>query len=99
MLNTSSDILNISIAAAVVALAVFVCWSLYYLIANLKKINKISNQLESGVSKAEQLIDLLKRKVGQSSSYIFVLGKLAEKALDYFNKKGRDKKEKGKKEK
>lgn len=84
MLETSKDILNISIAVAIVILVIFLCWAIYYLIANLRRINRISKQLERGVIKAEDLIDLLKGKIKQSSSYILVLGRLAERAIEHF---------------
>ncbi len=87
MFKTSGDILNISIAAAVVAVAIFLCWTMYYLITNLKRINKVSKQVEIGINKIDGLIDLIKNKIKQSSSYVFLLGKLADKAMDYFNKK------------
>jgi biopolymer transport protein ExbB/TolQ len=91
MLETSKDILNISIAVAIVVLVIFLCWAIYYLIANLRRINRISKQVERGVIKAEDLIDLLKGKIKQSSSYIFVLGRLAEKAIEHFiNRKSKD---------
>ncbi len=94
MLETSKDILNISIAVAVVILVIFLCFVLYYLIANLKRINRISGQIEKGVSKIDDLVDLIKNKVNQSGSYLFLLGKLAERAFDYFgNKKKSDKDE------
>ena len=94
MLETSKDILNISIATAVVVLVIFLCWAIYYLIANLRRINRISKQVERGVIKVEDLIDLLKGKIKQSSSYLFVLGRLAEKAIEHFiNRKPKDNQE------
>ncbi len=93
MFKTSGDILNISIAVAVVAVAIFLCWTMYYLITNLKRVNKVTKQVEIGINKVDKLIDLIRSKVKQSSSYIFLLGKLADKAMDYFNKKS-DKKDK-----
>ncbi|MDD3711136.1 MAG: DUF948 domain-containing protein [Patescibacteria group bacterium] len=91
MLETSKDILNVSIAGAVIVLVIFLCFALYYLIANLKRINRISGQVEKGVTKIDNLVDLIKNKVNQSSSYLFLFGKLAEKAMSYFISK-KDKK-------
>lgn len=89
MLETSKDILNISIAGAVIVLVIFLCFALYYLIANLKRINRISKQVEKGVTKVDGLVDLVKTKINQSSSYLFLFGKLAERAMSYFmSKKG-----------
>lgn len=87
MFTTSQDILNISIAVSVAILVIFLCLALYYLIASLKRINRLSRQIEAGVSKADQLLDLIKNKVKQSQSYLILLGTLLEKGFDYFNQK------------
>ncbi|PKM91602.1 hypothetical protein CVU82_00090 [Candidatus Falkowbacteria bacterium HGW-Falkowbacteria-1] len=94
MMQTSGDILNLSISLAVLAIAVFLCWSLYYLIASLRKINKISNQAKKIGDKIENLVNLTKSRVKQSGSYFFILTKLADRAIDYFNKKSQDKEDK-----
>ncbi len=93
MFETSRDILNISISTAVVVLVVFLCISLYYLIANLKRINKISRQIEEGVDKVDNLIDLIRNKLRQSSSYLMLFGNLVEKGLDFLNNRKQEKKE------
>jgi len=98
MLETSKDILNISIAVAVIALVIFLCWTLYYLISNLRRINRISQKVEKGVMKMDSLIDLIKSKVKQSSSYLFLFSKLADKAMDYFSTKRRDNNDNGEKD-
>lgn len=87
MFTTSGDILNLSIALAVVAVAIFLCWSLYYLVNNLRRVDKISHQIEKVVSKSNGLIDLFKSKLSQSGSYVFIIGKLIDRAMDYFNNK------------
>jgi predicted PurR-regulated permease PerM len=93
MFETSRDILNISISTAVVVLVVFLCISLYYLIANLKRINKISRQIEEGVDKVDNLIDLIRNKLRQSNSYLMLFGNLVEKGLDFLNNRKQEKKE------
>lgn len=99
MFTTSSDLLNLSISIAVIAIAIFLCWTLYYLIANLRRVNKISKQMENMVNKSNSLLDLIKSKVKQSGSYIFLLGKLIDRGLDYFNQKNNQEKEKNNKTK
>ncbi len=94
MFTTSGDILNLSIAIAVIAVATFLCWTLYYLISNLRRINKISRQVENIVNKTNGLVDLIKSKVKQSGSYIFLFGKLIDRAMDYFNNKKSNREEK-----
>ena len=84
MFENSRDILNISVSAAVLVVATFLCVALFYLIANLRRVNKVSAQIEKGVDKVEGLMELIQDKIKQSSSYLFLFGKLAERAMDYF---------------
>lgn len=98
MFQSSSDILNISIALAVLAVAVFLCIFLYRLIQNLRRISVISKKLESVSTNAEELVSSLRSKVKQSGSYVFLLVKLAEKAMDYFSQNKKQKRENKKKD-
>ena len=93
MFETSRDILNISISVAVVVLVIFLCVALYYLISNLKRVDKISRQVEKGIDKVDNLVDLIKDKVKQSSSYFILLGNLVEKGIDYFSRKRQERRE------
>lgn len=93
MFQSSSDILNISIALAVLGVSVFLCIFLYRLIENLRRVSVISKKLESISTNAEELVSSLKSKVKQSSSYVFLLTRLAEKAMDYFSQNKKEKKE------
>jgi uncharacterized membrane protein len=73
MFTTSGDILNLSIAIAVIAVATFLCVSLYYLISNLRRINKISRQVENIVNKTNGLVDLIKSKLNKADhTYSFL---------------------------
>lgn len=94
MFTTSGDILNLSIAISVIAVAIFLCWTLYHLISSLRRVNKISRQVENITSKTSGLIDLIKSKIKQSGSYIFLFGKLIDQAINYFNNKKSNQEEK-----
>lgn len=84
MFSTSGDILNIIIAACIVALTIFLCLALYYLISSVRKTHKLINSIEKGVSQAESVISMAKDKIRSSSSYFMILGELAKRAMDYF---------------
>lgn len=99
MMQTSGDILNFSISLAVLAVAFFLCWFLFYLIVSLRRVYKITAQAKKITDKIENLVNLIKSKVKQSGSYLFLFSKLADKAMDYFGEKMKEKKEKEKEEK
>lgn len=93
MMQTSGDILNFSISLAVLALAFFLCWALFYLIISLRRIYKISAQAKRIADRTEGLVSLIKSKIKESGSYFFLFSKLADKAMDYFGEKMKEKKQ------
>ena len=87
MFSTSGDVLNIVLAICIVALTVFLCVSLYYLISSIKKTHRIINMVESGVSKADEVISIARQKIKGGGAYLVLLGELAKRAMDYFSEK------------
>jgi len=83
MLTTSSDILNLALATCVTLLTIFLCWAIYYFIASAQKIHNIVRRLETGVIKAEEVVDIVRGKLKNSGAYLMVLGEVARKALEF----------------
>ncbi len=92
MFNTSKDILNLSIALAVIILTFFTARFLFYLIQNLRRLKNIGDGIEEAVNKTNELIDLIKNRFKSSSSHLLLLVNLIEKALEYFKDKKKSKK-------
>ena len=87
MFETSSDILNLIIALSVLLFTVFLVWAIYYLIASLRKIFKIAKDVETGVQKVIDTADVVKKKVKQSSSYLYMAGEVAKRVVDIMGDK------------
>lgn len=83
MFSTSADILNLIIAVCVVFLTIFICVLLYNLIASLRRINKITRIIETGVVKVEEVVNLAKEKLRNSSAYFMILAEVAKKAMEF----------------
>lgn len=93
MFETSADILNWVLAACVAILTIFICWTLYYLLASLHKIYNLVRRIEMGMEKAEELIDTAREKLRHSGAYFMILGEVAKRAMDFVKeKKSKDKK-------
>lgn len=97
MFSTSADILNLIIAACILFLTVFICVLLYNLIASLRRINKITKIIETGVVKVEEVVNLAKEKLRNSSTYFMILAEVAKKAMEFVKDKREDFQEKKKK--
>lgn len=90
MFNTSGDILNWVLAVSVAVLSFFLCWAIYYFIASVQKIYRLVKRVELGVSKVEEILDIAKNKLKNSSAYFMILAEVAKRAMDMVGKR-RDK--------
>jgi hypothetical protein len=93
MFSTSIDILNLVLAICVAVLTFFLCWAIYYFVASVQRINRITKRIEAGVIKAEEVVNMAKDKLKNSSAYFMVLGEIAKKAMEYVQEKRADVKE------
>ena len=91
MIENSKDILNLAIALAVVGLAGFGAWALYYAARILQQVFKITKEMRDRISKVDELIKTLKEKIEHSTSYLLLIGegvkKLVEIGKSYVDKK------------
>ncbi|MCF7794744.1 hypothetical protein K9M50_00075 [Patescibacteria group bacterium] len=87
MFETSGDILNLVIAISVLLFTVFLVWTIYYVLASLKKVYRIVNELDHGVKKVLETIDTIKQKVNKSTSYLYLAGEVVKKAIDLMKEK------------
>lgn len=87
MFSTSLDILNLVLAVCVFFLTVFLCWAIYYFIELAYTVRKITKKVENGINKAEEVVDMAREKLSNSSIYFSVLGELAKKAMEFVQSK------------
>ncbi len=95
MFLTSTDVLNLILSVCISFLTIFLCWAIYYFIAFARSIRRIAKKVEQGVDKAEEVVEMAKQKLSNSSVYLSVLGNLVKKAMDF----AKEKKEKTSKKK
>ncbi len=93
MFSTSADVLNLVLALAIAILTFFLSLSLYYFISSAQRIHKLIKQVELGVSKAEEVISLVREKVKSSSAYMVVLAEVAKQAMAFARNKDWSRKE------
>ena len=87
MLSTSLDVLNLILALCIFALTFFLCWAIYYFIVSVQRINRITKRIEAGVAKAEEVVNIAKDKLKNSSAYFMILGEIAKKAMEFVQEK------------
>ncbi|OGF26226.1 hypothetical protein A2303_03440 [Candidatus Falkowbacteria bacterium RIFOXYB2_FULL_47_14] len=82
MLETSKDFLYIAIGAAVLGLAGFTCWAIYYFAMILRQAFKIVKEMRDRLTKIDELMQTLKEKIEHSTSYLLLIGEGVKKLVE-----------------
>ncbi len=92
MFTTSADILNIILSVCLIALTFFLCWAIYYFVASLARVHRLLKTVETGMVKAEEVIDMIKDKLKNSATYLMIFAEVAKRAMEYVQERKNTKK-------
>jgi len=87
MLEKSGDILNISIAIAVLSLAGLSSWAIYYVAMMLRQSFKMVKEMRDRMHKIDDLVKSMKEKIEHSTSYLLLIGEGVKKLVEIIDKK------------
>ncbi len=87
MFETSKDILYLVIAFCILWFTAFVCWLLFYFISIISSTRKIVKSAHDKLEKVDEIINLVKDKVGNSATHLAILVEGVGKLVDYFKTK------------
>ncbi len=62
-IETTQDILYLALAIAVIAIAFFLCWSLYYLVMTLRDTRKMTLDIRTRLEGFWEVVELLREKL------------------------------------
>jgi hypothetical protein len=96
MFSTSNDILLLTISVCVAAFTIFACWAMFYLVAAIRNLYGITKDFKNLFKKVEEVIDVLKNKIHESTTYLTLFGEVLKKVMDVahaFGDRRREKKE------
>lgn len=88
MIETSKDILLVTVAICIIAFTFFSCWGLFYLVGMMRNAFKISKDARSILKKIEEAIELIKEKIQSSTSYLLLIGEAVKKILEIMSDRG-----------
>lgn len=88
MIESSKDVLNLTLAFCSIWITVLLCWLLFYLISTIKKTHDVVSFLSKILISANDFITDLKQKAKGGVAYFKLFGVLTEKFLNYVEKKG-----------
>ena len=87
MFENSKDILNIAIAAAIVGLAGFSCWAVYYFARILQQVFAVIKDMRSRLHKIDELIKTVKDKLEHTTSYLLLISEGVKRLVDVIKEK------------
>jgi hypothetical protein len=97
MLETSKDLLLVVIAFCVLWVTVFFCWALYYIVALLRDMSKMTLSVREKLELVDKILKLVKDKLEKGSNHMAVITDSVIKLVGYVIDKQKSGKAKGKK--
>lgn len=86
MLTTSKDILWLSLSLVILLIGITSAWGIFYLVMILRDTKAITKSLKKKMNLIDQILEIVKKKVETTASYLPPLieagGKIAEKFWD-----------------
>ncbi|NCN07400.1 hypothetical protein GW933_01765 [Candidatus Falkowbacteria bacterium] len=97
MLQTSQDFLNLSIAFIVIFIGLAIGWGCIYIALILRDIKKMTVSARKKLDLIDQILEIVKKKVETTASYLPPLIEGMSKLAVHFKEKKNEKKAKRKK--
>ena len=89
IISSSVDVLNIAIAFAVVLVALFIAWFLYYMIAILRDARAMVSEVRQKMESIDNAIQSIRGKVESSMSGFTVVAAALKQVLSFVMEKRR----------
>ena len=83
-LETSKDVLNLSLAVSVFGLAFLVGWILVYTILIIRRLVRLLAGIEERMRKIDDFLGAVKDKLEHSASYLSLLATAVRELINYF---------------
>ncbi len=87
MFASSKDLLLIVLSLAILGLAIFIGWAIYYLVMILKQINQMIADFRADLKKIDDLFLVIKEKIEHSVSYLGLLVEVARQTLTFLRER------------
>lgn len=94
-INDSQSLLYVIISIAILGLAFFTCWAIYYLTMILRQSFQVVKEMRDRLHKVDTVIDTLKEKIGHSASYLLLIGEGVKKLVEIIKDRTEKKKSSG----
>ncbi|MDD4901241.1 MAG: hypothetical protein PHS62_04000 [Patescibacteria group bacterium] len=91
LINSAQDLLYVAIALAVLLLAIFTCWAIFYLAMILRQSFQVVKEMRDRLHKVDELVEALKEKITHSASYLLLIGEGVKRLVEVMQNRGEKK--------
>jgi hypothetical protein len=81
--DTSKDILNISISAAVISIAFFLCWLLLYAALSFRQFFKVVKDGQEMVNDLGKIVKGIREKTENFNAFFMLMGEGIKKLIEF----------------
>jgi len=87
MLENSSEWLDLAKIFATLILSISISFLFFYLALGARKLFKIISDFSEIFHKVDEVLELLKEKLDNTSSYLWIISESVKKLVDFFKEK------------
>ncbi len=87
----TKDILYLTLSSCAIALTIFLCWSLYYLLTSLKHINRMVATIKHKFDAVLQFVEHLKNKADTTAATATAISQAAVEIVKFVKNKKAEK--------
>lgn len=91
MLETSKDLLYVVLAFCALWLTVFICWGMYYIIAMMRDVTRLTTSVREKFELVDRILILLREKLEHSASHMSMITEAAIRIVNHFMEQGNKK--------
>jgi len=89
LVQNSQAMLWLSLAGAVLLLAIMTAWAIYYVVRMLKNANSIIERVTDTLEKVDDILSIIKDKMNSTGAYVAVFAQAVKKIVEYAQSKER----------
>ncbi len=94
MINTTLDILYLTLAGCAVLITFFICWAFYYFVRMERNAVYTMEKFTNVLRKADEVLEVAKDKLHSSGTYIAIAANAAKNVVEYLQETKAKKKSK-----
>jgi hypothetical protein len=82
MLETSRDVLLLTLAGCVALLTIFSCWGIFYVVQIIRRAFKMIKGVEEMIASVREVVITMREKLEHSAAYLSIISEGVKKVME-----------------